>query len=424
MRSSIQPIRILAVFLAFSIYSFLNSIKMVHAQPATFPLIQQADLVYVGAFLLPSWTSDATSFSYGGTALAYNPSHNSLFLVGHDSYQRTAEVSIPPLVKSTTLAALHRATFLQPFVEATEGQLPLINPPDPNAKKIGGYLVYNGQLYVSVYSYYDGGATQAVSHFVRPVTWTPTGQVRGPYPVGALGSGFVSGYMTLIPPEWQNAFGGPALTGNCCLPIIGRTSHGPAALVFDPAALGGPTPVPAMPLVYYPASHPTIGTWGGSWNPSQGIFWDGSTVIRGLVFPSRSRSVLFVGTQGIGGYCYGIGTNDSSLAGKPTPDGTIYCYDPVNPYKGTHGYPYTAMVWAYDANALLAVKQGQKQPWEARPYATWPLTLPFSSPRIGGAAYDPATGNIYISQQCVTDTCEPVIHALTINTFTSSAFSH
>ena len=405
-----QPIRTLAVFLAFSIACLLSHIKPVLAQPTTSPLIQQSGLVYLGAFKLPPWTSDATSFSYGGTALGYNPARNSLFLVGHDQYQRTAEVAIPPLVQSTSLNALGTATFLQPFTDVTEGKLPSINPSDPNAKKIGGHLVYNGQLYVSGYSYYDGAGTQVLSHFVRPVSWTPTGQVQGPYQIGTLGAGFVSGYMTPIPPEWQSTFGGPALTGNCCLPIISRTSYGPAAFVFDPAALGHTTPVPDTPLVYYPSSHPTIGTWGGSWNPSGGIFWDGSTVIRGLVFPSHSRSVLFFGTQGVGGFCYGQGTSDPTLAGQPVPgsSGVIYCYDPDNPYKGTHGYPYVAMVWAYDATDLLAVKQGQKQPWDVKPYATWTLPLPFTSPQIGGAAYDPATGKVYVSQQFGNGT-DPVI---------------
>jgi len=377
--------------------------------PGNLPLLQKSDLQYRGAFLLPSWTSDATSFSYGGTALAYNPTQHSLFIVGHDQYQRTAEVSIPLPVQSTTLSALPRATLLQPFTDVTEGKLPLINPPDPNAKKIGGHLVYNDHLYVSGYSYYDGAATQGVSHFVRPLSLTTTGQGRGPAQVGTLGAGFVSGYMTLIPLEWQSAFGGPALTGNCCLSIISRTSYGPAAFVFDPATVGGTTPVPDSPLVYYPSSHPTLGTWGDSWNPSGGVFWDGSTVIRGLVFPSGSRSVLFFGTQGVGGFCYGEGTSDPRLAGKPTPDGTIWCYDPDDPYKGTHGYPYTPMVWAYDANELLAGKQGQKQPWEVTPYATWPLTWPFGSATLGGAAYDAVTGTIYVSQQFGNGS-DPVIH--------------
>ena len=237
--------------------------------------------------------------------------------------------------------------------------------------------------------------------------------MHGPAQVGTLGAGFVSGYMTLIPPEWQSAFGGPALTGNCCLSVISRTSYGPAAFVFDPAAVGDSVPVPDSPLVYYPSSHPTLGTWGDSWDPSWGIVWDGSTMIRGIIFPDDSRSVLFFGTQGVGGFCYGEGTSDPSLAGKPTPDGTIWCYDPGNPYKGTHGYPYTAMVWAYDAKELLAVKQGEKQPWEVTPYATWPLTLPFGSATIGGAAYDAATGTIYVSQQFGNGS-EPVIHAFTV----------
>ena len=147
-------------------------------------------------------------------------------------------------------------------------------------------------------------------------------------------------------------------------------------------------------------------------------------MIRGLVFPSHSRSVLFFGTQGIGGFCYGQGTSDPSLAGQPVPGstGVIYCYDPDDSYKGTHAYPYTAMVWAYDANDLLAVKQGQKQPWEVKPYATWTLPLPFTSPRIGGAAYDPATGKIYVSQQFGNGT-DPVMHVFTVKTPISSALS-
>jgi hypothetical protein len=56
-------------------------------------------------------------------------------------------------------------------------------------------------------------------------------------------------------------------------------------------------------------------------------------------------------------------------------------------------------VWAYDAAQLLSVRQGHKQPWQVKPYATWSLHLPYGSSRIGGAAYDPATGIVFISQQ-------------------------
>jgi len=421
-----QRIRIFAVFIAISIVGLLSHTKVVLAQQTTSPLIQQSDLQYLGAFLLPAWTSDGTSFSYGGTALAYNPAHNSLFLVGHNCYQLTAEVAIPTVVHSTSLSALKTATFLQPYADATNGKSAQTGGEASCSagNKIGGHLVYQGRLYGTVYIAYDGSGSQVVSHFGRSSTSLSAGTASNLVQVGTLGAGFVSGYMTPIPLEWQSAFGGPALTGNCCLSIISRTSYGPAAFVFDPAALGVTTPVPDSPLVYYPSSQPTIGTWGGSWNPSSGIFWDGSTVIGGIVFPSGSRSVLFFGTQGTGGFCYGQGTSNPSLAGKPVPGvtGVIYCYDPDNSYKGTHGYPYAAMVWAYDANALLAVKNGQKQPWQVTPYATWPLTLPFSSPTIGGAAYDPATGNIYVSQQFGNGT-DPVIHVFTAKSLPSVTLS-
>ena len=207
--------------------------------------------------------------------------------------------------------------------------------------------------------------------------------------------------------------GGPALTGNCCIPIISRTSFGPAAFAFDPGKLGAPSGVPDAPLVYYPQQHPTLGAWDASWNPRRGVLFNGATTIRGLVFPKGTRSVLFFGTQGIGRFCYGEGTDQRGLAGKPTPDGTTWCYDPDDSSKGTHAYPYVAEVWAYDARRLVAVRKGRKRPWQVKPYATWRLHLPFGSGRIGGAAYDSAGGRIYLSQQYGNGT-DPVMHVFKI----------
>src|ERR1700736_483105 len=119
-------------------------------QPAwsqsTAPLLKGANLVYQGAFRVPQGSSDTTTFDYGGTALAYNPSNNSLYMVGHDWHQLSAEISIPAIVNSTNINNLATAAILQPFADATEGKLNLINPTDPNSKKIGGQLVYNGKL--------------------------------------------------------------------------------------------------------------------------------------------------------------------------------------------------------------------------------------------------------------------------------------
>ena len=373
-------------------------------------LLEPASLDYLGAFRLPGPLSDTKTFAYGGTALAYDPTRHGLFVVGHDWYQLTAEVTIPPLVRSPHLSALRRARFLQPFADATSGTIAAAGP---STNKIGGQLVYRGRLYGSVYVYYDATDSQVDSHWLRPTTSLHGAPAQGLFAVGRLGAGMVSGFMAAIPRPWGSLLGGSALTGNCCIPIISRTSFGPAAFAFDPSRLGGPAPTRDTALVYYPAAHTTLGPWNASWNPARGILFGGGTTIRGVVFPAGSRSVLFFGTQGVGPFCYGEGTTRRALAGTPTPDGTTYCYDPDGSSKGTHAYPYVPEVWAYDAAALLRVRRGRLKPWQVRPYATWRLALPFGSSQIGGAAYDPASGRIYVSQQ-YGDGPAPVIHVFKV----------
>jgi len=211
--------------------------------------------------------------------------------------------------------------------------------------------------------------------------------------------------------------GGPALTGQCCLAIVGRTSSGPAVFVFNPTDLGAKNPIPASPLVYYPLNHP-LADWGST-NP----YYNGTTAIKGVVFPQGTRSILFFGRHGIGTFCYGPGTSDPTQAGKPADGGVdTYCYDPQDGSKGTHAYPYVSQVWSYDVSDLLKVKNGQMQPWSVKPYAVWSLNVPIAGANIGGAAYDPQTGRIFVSQEC-TDIvgldCLPVIHVFTVKNLTS-----
>jgi hypothetical protein len=380
------------------------------ASPVAPSRLHSSDLVYRGAFRLPRQVSDRKTFAYGGTALAYNPARHSLFAVGHDWYQLSGEVTIPRSVRGANLRDLHRARFLQPFVDATNGR---IDGTGGTNNKIGGQLVYRGRLYGSVYVYYDASGGQTVSHWARRSTNLTGSKASGLYRVGKLGAGFVSGFMAVVPRRWRSRLGGPALTGNCCIPIVSRTSFGPAALAFDPGRLGAASTVPARPLVYYPQEHPTIGAWDASWDPAKGVLFNGATTIRGIVFPRGTRSVLFFGTQGVGEFCYGEGTDRRDLAGQPTPDGTTWCYDPDDSSKGTHAYPYVAEVWAYDAADLLAVRKHRRRPWRVKPYATWQLSLPFGSPRIGGAAYDPSRGLIYVSQQ-YGDGTAPLIHVFRV----------
>lgn len=360
-RRSFLPVATVAAFFVLGSFTY-----PVLAQTSA-PLVQSSNLKLLGSFKVP--TLAGNGFNYGGGALAYNPVNNSLFLSGHIYDNLTAEISIPAIGGT--------ATARQGLADAFGGRIGSIG--SDGSIRVGGHLVYNNKLYATAFLYYDGSGAQQLSHFSRALS-LGGGPVTGPYRVGSMGAGFYSGYMGLVPTEWQSRFGAPALTGNCCLSIISRTSYGPALFAFNPES-GSAS---AQPLVYYTSENQTLGTYGAG--GSHPVF-NGTTRITGVVFPQGTSSVLFFGVTGIGNYCYG----EASA-----------CNDPSNGSKGEHAYPYRAYVWAYNANDLAAVRAGSKQPWSVKPYATWALTqLGDVHPDfgIGGAAYDPATGRIYVSKK-------------------------
>jgi hypothetical protein len=358
----------------------------VHAQ-ADEQRVQASDLTYVGAFRLPSGADDQHTFKYGGRGLAFDARNRGLWMIGHDQQQWIAEVSIPAPSPSTTLADLPRAALLQDWRDLLAGSM---GPIGQSGVFVGGVLPWGDGLVLSAYTYYDANKKATTSH----VFVGPDGAVQGPYRVGAGNPGLTAGYMAPIPDEWRSALGGPALTGQCCIPIISRSSYGPSATVFDPAKLDAQGEAPMV--VGYPDAHQTL---GGYYDTDTSHLFLMSTAMAGVIFPPGTSSVLLVGVQP-GSACYGQGTSDPSLDGKPYQGSTVYCYDPTDHYKGTHGYPYRGFVWAYDANDLVRVKQGKAQPWDIRPYATWTLAAPFMSQArtaIQGATFDPATRRLFVS---------------------------
>lgn len=388
----------------------LGSLYLSNAAAAD-KLLALTDLEYLGAFRVPQGdygSPQYSGFNYGGTALTYNSTNNSLFLVGHSWHQLVAEISIPQEVNSTILEDLNTATVLQPFADPTEGNRMNLGEGGKevhtSGTPLGGFLIWKNTLIGTAYGYYDAGSTVQLSHYISGMNLASQGDFRGMYQVGEKpvvpNPAFVDGYMTMIPEKWQSLFGGPSLTGNCCLSIISRTSLGPAASVFDPGKLAIEEPVSATPVLGYPINHPTLGTYGDT-DPN--ALYNGSMSINGMVFPEKSRSVLFFGRRGKGEFCYGEGVSDPSLH-KTNCDSSypsvLCCYDPANGSKGGHSYPYVYLVLAYDAFDLLAVKNGEKNTWDIMPYGVWELTIPFANdnPDIIGVAYDPTTQKIYISQ--------------------------
>ncbi len=322
--------------------------------------IQPGDITHLGRYKAPG------NFDFGGAGLALNPRKDGIYLSNWaNGAQHTAELMFPSMMGG-------RMTVRQRAVDAYGGLRSRIGPDSGNGYIVGGMMVYQNELIMTAFAYYNGEPAR-LSHFRRPLDLDRQG-VTGPLRVGSMNAEFYAGYMAEIPKKHQAALGGPAVTGLCCTSIISRTSFGPSLHVFDPQAFV-PT---AQPLVYYPEDRQTLGAYGqrGS-HPT----FNGSTRITGVVF--LGDTVLFIGGTGTGAYCYGTGAA---------------CNDPISPYKGEHAYPYRLWAWAYRVSDLTAVKNGSLQPWEVMPYENWDLGVR-TDPDFGtgGAAFDSKTGRLYVA---------------------------
>lgn len=345
--------------------------------PQTLPLVQKTDLEYLGAFRLPQGENGSPNgFSFGGSPIAFDSTSNTLFVGTKES--SVGEIKIPTPVKSSKIDLLPFATMVQNIRDPLEGGLSVLE-----GAALRGLLVNERKLFGTAMVYYDASNSARVSHFSRSKDLTKPSAT----PLKALWkpekSGYVAGWLASVPQEWQSLLGGSILSGNCCVPIVSRTSYGPSAFAWSPSDFDK-NPIPATPLLYYPSDHPTLGEWGDS-NPIYG----GTTEMGGMVIPSGTRSILYFGFNGTGEFCYGTG---GGRGGE--------CVDPLSSSKGQHAYPYNYQVWAYDLNDLVKVKDGTKKPWEVKPYATWSIdNFPeIYISGIGGVAYDEEKQIIYVSQ--------------------------
>lgn len=333
-------------------------------------LVLQPDITYLGSFRVP--TAADLNYDHSGHGLTFDPQRASLFISNYA--KRVSEISIPTPSPATTKGALPRAALIQGPTDVLRGKLSLAG------NMIGGLLVSGQDLIVSAYILYDGSGSARLSHFRVSTDFQQT-TVRGPVEVGSRGAGWVGGNMAHLPASWQAAFGGPALTGQSGISIVSRSSYGPTATVFNPAAIVA-SPVPGTIVLGYPGAHTTLGNWNSS-----GTLWNSTAVTPGIAAIEGTESVLWIGRKGLGPFCYGTGAN---------------CGDPTSPHQGDHSYPYGYYVWAYDQADLLAVKAGTKQTWEIVPYATWEITdilMPTAHHIIRGVAYDPARQWLFLAEQ-------------------------
>jgi hypothetical protein len=302
----------------------------------TQPLVQAADITYVGYFTVPEGPS-ASPFSYGGMGLAMGADGTSLYYGGHVYNESLGRISIPAIGGTATI--LQNPTDIP---GSTGGE---------NATQLAGAFAWNDRLIVTKRNAYSTTGFNALTAGTLAISGF------GPMRSASGASGhFISGYMGVIPPEWRTLLGGPAFIGNGVMSIVSNCTNGPSLYAFDPDDVGVVSPVPVTPLMSFP-----LGQELSNPNVANDLFSRSNYYNAGIVFPAGTRSVLFFHRQGYGNPTYKV--NDGGCGGS----------------DGEGAAPYRRQITAFDANELVAVRNGTKQPHEVRPYAHWTLPGPTSS---------------------------------------------
>lgn len=375
------------------------------------PLFQLSDMAYLGAFRVPQGVVGSSTFEYGGNSLAWNPDRNSLFTTSNfDNGLNIAEIRIPTQLNSTgSLAGMTVATVLQPFVNL--GGLLTVDAGGRSTSpvfgyenlRIGGLLIAGGSLTGGMFMGYNGAEPEnsTHSHFraaglnlsalnsstltglvdIRRRSDIESGRVRG-------------GYMAEVPRQWRPWIGASFVTGAAAQNRIQFSSSGPALFGFDaldPQASSG------SPLVNYPFGHAL------QWKDAPSIIpqpiFNGTTSIVGVAFVPGTRSVIFLGSNGLSAIGYGVGSRFN---------------DHARPYSGFHSQNgnYQYQIWAYDIDDFMSVRNGTLNAWDVRPTSVVNFNLPTPEPAkyLGGTAFDAATGRLYVSQKLAGPAATPIIH--------------
>jgi Putative metal-binding motif len=358
--------------------------------PLTFPLVNLANVTPVGSFRIPAGDGAGGLLDYGGGALGVSEDGKYIYWSCQMDDTGIAKLEIP------ALGAI--AKVVAPCAGPRRADIAKIHP-DPNQWRpvLGGVLEQGGRITVTAYIIYDAGGTTVSSHWSGP----SLSQLQGPFSA-TVKPGMVKSQMAAVPPEWRQLLGGPAMSSAGYTSIISRASYGASVSIFDPKDVTGHG-FPMTMVLGCPHSVASCITYG---TPTSNDY-NGSERWGGMFIPSGTRTLVAIEREASGPTCYGYATTNQALHGtpypnaaNPSPENVPWCYSleltDLAWGKGPKGYPYRLVAKLYDVADLVAVKRGQKLPWNVKQYAT--VDLPGSSDTefVTSGALNPVTGDYYL----------------------------
>lgn len=358
-----------------------SAIAAAQQAPPDLPRFSITDMNYQGAFRLLRTGGGRTGNGASPGVIALGADGSSLFIEGH---QRTGAVAEFPIVTPSLATDM---TELPMTGEAVQGfasvldRAPSGNPQDID--RIRGMLVVDGALIVNGIEYYDAPAdnTDTTLALADASELADSSVVGWKQMAGAAHAG---GWMSPIPEAWQESLGAEYLSGSSAgFPINSRHSTGPSAFAvdLDPSLSAIDQ---AQPLLDFSLANPLAEDRRNE-SGDNDLWTNESRASYGFIIPGTST--YFTIGQSAG--------HESGISYGPSPRGKGY-----HPNDLSDAYPY---YWLWDVDDLVAVRNGQLEPHDVRPYEYGQLDLPFADfdynnvQRLGGAAYDAASGTFYVS---------------------------
>jgi hypothetical protein len=232
--------------------------------------------------------------------------------------------------------------------------------------------------------------------------------------------------------NYRTVLGAPLIGGNvgAATVDVGQCSHGFAAYTFDPSGIDSSLNVTAKVLLKYSAGQLSrTSNNPGKFLPNPILPLSSGFVDDNVpkIIPNGTRSLLFFGIQGIGGYSYGSENNLVTVDWRgQTRQGRIYENSQFG--NGFHSYPYYFTVFGFDLEDLKKVNDGTLQPDQVKPNAKWHFTLPYTqaSTASGSEAltvmfdgvYAPSERTIFLSVRTkysgAEDEGEAIIHGFRV----------
>ena len=314
------------------------------------------------------------------------------FLVGHPYGQAIAEFPIPKIVSTTDVSKMNITEGpIQPFNKV----LSRLDVSD-DINRIGGmrYFFNSGDPYLLIngFEYYSADAGEQPTMFgLQSPSDLENSETDGAYEV--KGWDRSSGWISKIPREWQDALGGKWITGHSSgIPIIGRTSVGPSAFVFDPYEIINDStvqePISTTEVLGFSLGNPLHDDLHN--NSGNNNLWTHlSRATYGFIASGTDTYVTIGKSGGHGpeGVCYKCtDSSGDSCGGYCAPDAEDYYF----------------YYWLWNVNDMAAAKSGEKEPYEVRPYEYGKFPVPFKSdihPKnrtIKGGTFDSETGRLYL----------------------------